>query len=225
MCDPNRVNFNNAIKSNNPNIFFGTSSRLKDDFDYYQDYVDQSVASGNYRLDVNYVDNCKKCLPRFGPRTNNASLSYGVSTVLPYSNPQFKNTVDVESILTNRNVPASRAYYGGVNPINVTKLPLHDAPICNNFLDPISTHLTNPPINYKGAAVNRFYDLTRDVQKNIFWDFSINTQLEAKDNHFERIPRTFGNQYNLPEYSLVNPQPVLTYALDSDKKIPCNYNY
>ncbi|ARF11236.1 hypothetical protein Klosneuvirus_1_93 [Klosneuvirus KNV1] len=35
--------------------------------------------------------------------------------------------------------------------------------------------------------INRFYDLGANPQMNVYWDSSINTQLEAKDNYRERV--------------------------------------
>jgi len=76
-----------------------------------------------------------------------------------------------------------------VNDIDVTKFSLQHARICNDFLDPIDTHLTHPPQNYRGMPINRFFNLPRHAQSNIFYDFAVNTKLEAKDNYRERIPR------------------------------------
>src|SRR5205085_8460510 len=116
-------------------------------------------------------------------------------------------TVDIESVLTNRNVQATKN--GTVNPINVTKFPVQNARICSNFLDPISTHLTNPPINYKDAPIDRFYDLNRNPQKNIFYDFAIITQLETKDNYMEKIPIPLEEQVPFPQNSYRNDIPKL----------------
>ncbi|ARF10587.1 hypothetical protein Hokovirus_2_114 [Hokovirus HKV1] len=173
---------------NNNSVFYGNSTKLIYDEDYYNDKIRQSTAVGNYNLDTNYVNNCQRCLSTLGPRTKQGPLSAGVSDVKPYSVPNFGNNVDIESILTNRNMPASKSSNGKLNPINVTNFRTYNLPTCGHFLDPVSTHLTNPPLNYKGISTNRFYDLNRNPQANIFWDFSVNTQLEIKDNFYEKMP-------------------------------------
>jgi len=38
-------------------------------------------------------------------------------------------------------------------------------------------------------SVNRFFDLPKNPQANIFYDFAINTNLEAIDNYRERVPK------------------------------------
>jgi hypothetical protein len=207
----------------NSSIFYGNSSRLKYDEDYYRDYLEQTTAVGNYFLDPNYIDNCQRCLPKFGPRTSQGSLSFGVSTPGPYTVPNFGNTVDVESILTNRNVQATKN--GTVNPINVTDIPVVNAKICSNFLDPISTHLTNPAINYKGLPINRFYDLNRNPQRNIFYDFATITQLETKDNYMERIPMPMEEQVTFPKNSYRNDAPKLFYGVPGSQGTFCTYTY
>lgn len=193
------------------NIFYGNSTKLIYDDDYYRDYLRQSTATGNYRLDPNYVDNCQKCLSTFGPRPSQGPLSIGVSDVKPYAVPNFKNTVDVESILTNRNVPNSKSATGKLNPINVTRMQTYNFPNCGHFLDPVSTHLTNPPLNYKGLATNRFYDLNRNPQLNIFWDFARNTQLEIKDNFVEKLPIPLENQV---VFNAVTERKVTPYVVN-----------
>ncbi len=52
----------------------------------------------------------------------------------------------------------------------------------NRYLDPITSRLTNPAFNYKEAPIDRFYNLNQNPQDNIFWNFAVNTDLEAKDN-------------------------------------------
>ena len=85
-----------------------------------------------------------------------------------------------------------------MNDIDVTQFKLQHARICNDFLDPLATHLTNPPSNYRGMSINRFHDLPKPAQANIFYDFAINTKLEAKDNFREKVPRLISYDPTLP---------------------------
>jgi hypothetical protein len=76
---------------------------------------------------------------------------------------------------------------------------LQHARICNDFLDPIASHLTNPPQNYREMAINRFYDLPTHPQANIFWDFAVNTHLESIDNYREPIKKLMPFDPALPK--------------------------
>lgn len=180
----------------NKGINFGHSSRLGYDRCYFEDELAQSVGPLLYKLNPNQIDNCEACLSVFGPRSGHNG--YGDSTTVGHRTAPAQDLVDVESILLNRNVIASKCKDGKVNDIDVTKFKLQHARICNDFLDPVASHLTNPPANYREMAINRFYDLPTHPQANIFWDFSVNTQLEAKDNYRERVPKYMKSDPALP---------------------------
>jgi len=152
---------------------------------YYTDRLSESVSPLLYQLNPNQINNCQACLSVFGPRASHNG--YGDSTSVGHTTSPAQDLVDVESILSNRNVIASKCKDGKVNDIDVTKFQLQHARVCNDFLDPLATHLTNPPQNYREMNINRFYDLGANPQMNVYWDSSINTQLEAKDNYRERV--------------------------------------
>jgi len=173
----------------NQGVNIGHSSRLDYDRCSINDDISQSVSPLLYKLNPNQINNCNACLSVFGPRPTQGSRSYGVSTSVGHVNAPSQQLVDTESILSNRNVIASKCKDGKVNDIDVTKFHLQHARVCNDFLDPVATHLTNPAANYRGMSINRFFNLNKNPQSNIFYDFAINTQLEAKDNYRERIPR------------------------------------
>lgn len=163
-----------------------TSSRLDYDACAYRDRLSESVSPLLYKLNPNQINNCEACLSVFGPRSGHNG--YGDSTTVGHRTAPAQDLVDVESILSNRNVIASKCKDGKVNDIDVTKFQLQHARICNDFLDPVATHLTNPSANYRGMSINRFYDLPTNPQQPIFWNFAVNTQLEAKDNYREKVP-------------------------------------
>lgn len=162
----------------------GHSSRLPYDKCAYEDRLSESVAPGNYRLAPYHITNCDACLSTFGPRGR-----YGVSTLTGHRTAPSQDLVDLESVLTNRNVLQSKCKDGKVNDIDVTKFRLQHVRACNNYLDPVASRLTNPVSNYRGIGLNRFYELDRDPQANIFWNFARNTTLEARDNHRVTIPK------------------------------------
>lgn len=166
----------------------GHSSRLSSDTTAIRDSVRESTNSLFYRVNPDVNDSCSPCLSLHGPRPSNGSRSFGVSTVVGNNHSPAQQLTDVESILTNRNVIASSGKDGRVNNIDVSKFKLQHARTCNDFLDPISTHLTDPTSNYRGLAINRFFDLPKDPQANIFYSWAVNTKLEAIDNFEMRAP-------------------------------------
>ena len=190
----------------NRGIQYGHSSRLIYDTQCYQDQLSESVSPLLYKLNPNQINNCSACLSVFGPRG-----SYGDSTTVGHRTAPSQDLVDVESILSNRNVIASKCKDGKVNDIDVNKFQLQHARICNDYLDPIATHLTNPPQNYRELSINRFHDLPTPAQANIFWNFAVNTSLESKDN------------YQAANVRLIKFDPALPKEFKGKNK-PCKYN-
>lgn len=182
----------------NHGINIGHSSKLIYDKCAYDDYIQESTAPLLYKLNPILTTSCSPCMSVFGPRSSKDG--YGVSTVgdINATSQRLRNT-DIESILSNRNVMASKCRDAMVNPIDVTKFTLQHARTCNDFLDPIATRLTNPSANYRGMSINRFFDLPKNPQANIYWDGAVNTKLEAKDNFRERVPRLMRYDPTLPK--------------------------
>lgn len=194
----------------NQGVNIGHSSNLIYDRCAYDDYLSESVGPLLYRLNPNQINNCNACLSVFGPRSRSGPPSYGVSTTVGHTSAISQDLVDVESILSNRNVIASKCKDGKVNDIDVTKFHLQHAKLCNDYLDPLATHLTDPPQNYRGMSINRFHNLPKNPQANIFYEFAVNTKLEAKDNYKPIIPK------------LINYDPAQPSELKG-KQRPCRY--
>jgi hypothetical protein len=160
----------------------GYSSRLPYDTETYN-RLSESVGPGKYRLNTDHAYNESPCLQTLGPRgTNGASILYG-HVVAP-----SQKLVGIESILTNRNVRRSGAKRGTLNPVDVTKFQLQHRSVCNNTLNPNNTRFTHPPTSYRGVPVNRFVNLLNDPQEHIFYNFEVNTTLEARDNWIPNVP-------------------------------------
>jgi len=151
----------------------GYSTRLPYDNCAYPDKLLESTGPLNYRLNINQIHNCKRCLNHngAGPR----------STVY-------------------RNVKASKCKRGHVNPINLTTGKPFNYNTCDSYLHPEYSRLSQPASGYKGLPTNRFYNLLNDPQANIFQDFQKNTRLEAKDNWNPEIPLLWNNNVLPVEY-------------------------
>lgn len=176
----------------------GHSSRLGYDNCYYDDRLVESTGPVQYRINGNYLENCNKCLSTLGPRSS--YMGHGVSTAVGHPQATSQKLVDVESVLSNRNVKTTKCKRGNVNPIRPSDYKNKHSSICNNFLDPMSSRLTYPAATYRDMAVNRFYNLPNDPQVPIFYDFATNTSLEAKDNFIPHL--------TLPMKDQAGPTPV-----------------
>lgn len=169
---------------------FGHSSRLPYDDGVYEDKLRESTAPLGYRLSPDQMYNCKDCLSTLGPRGGRSGVSKRGTTGYAAS----QDLVDVESVLSNRNVKRSKLRSQGVNPVDVTQHKLVHARVCNNYLNPEATRLSYPASNYRDMPINRFYTLHKDPQANIFWDAAVNTRLEAIDNFKPDVPVPWGDR-------------------------------
>lgn len=166
----------------------GHSSRLLYDDNVYPDKLVESQSPLTYRMNVNQIRNCNRCLSTLGPRSR-----FGVSTLGDLKSAESQDLADLESIFTNRNVKTSKSKLGHVNPVNPldNQQNLSNNKFCGNAINPEHSRLSYPAQNYRNMSVNRFYNLIHDPQENLFWNFSINTKLEAKDNFKPNIPNVW----------------------------------
>ncbi len=194
---------NPTMKQNtctNSGFNYGNSSRLQYDTSYIMDSEEQSTAPLESVLDPNRVKNCNQCLSLNGPRP---SLN-GWGDSIPIANPGLtpaQQLTDIDSIMSNRNVKASRDKNGGLNPVDLSKFKLYDAATCGKTLDPLSSLLTYPKQLNRETSINRFYDLNINPQKNIYWNWTTNSQLEARDNYKTPYPYSLNEdiQEELPQ--------------------------
>lgn len=180
-------------------VNIGYSSRLPYDECAYDDKLYESVGPLKYQLNPDKIYNCDACLSTLGPRSG--FMGFGVSTPVKNQPALSQNgqMVDIESILSNRNVPASKCRKNELNPINVTKFPVKHPRVCNSFINPLSSRLSYPPATYRDAGINRFYNLNKNPQANIYWDTATNTSLELKDNYHGTIPDIWAAYPSLPK--------------------------
>jgi len=175
----------------------GHSSKLIYDCCAYNDRLDESTSPVKYRLNENQIHNCNQCLSTLGPRSS-SPRGQGVSTSIKVDHPiaTSQELVDVESILSNRNVKSSKCRRDQINQINLTdveQFKLSHMRICNDALNPFSSRLSMPAANYRDMSVNRFYNLSQFPQEPIFYDFAINTVLEEKDNFLAQSPKLWAD--------------------------------
>jgi len=193
----------------NSGFNFGVSSRLQYDPTFISDDIEQSVAPLQSILDPNRVKNCSQCFNLNGPRPGHN----GWGDNIPIANPGLtpaQQLVDVDSIMSNRNVKASRDKRGMVNPIDVFKFKTYDTKLCDRGLDPLASISTYPKQLYREMSINRFYDLNINPQVNIFWNWAVNSQLEAKDNYDNPYPYFLTEDNSLPSPLTGKVQPCKT---------------
>jgi hypothetical protein len=159
----------------------------------YDIQLNHSTSPYFHIMNTDRIYNCNGCLPSFGP----VSSHMGVSASTPVGNAiaASQRCVDIDSVLSNRNVKISKCKEANVNPINVTKIKTKNLPICKNIIDGEHTKLSDPAMFYRGIAINRFHDLQRNPQEHIYYDWAINTDLEMKDNFDPDMP-DISNMFN-----------------------------
>jgi len=171
----------------NSGFNFGSSSRLGYDTNNIDERIEQSTAPLKSILDPNRVRNCNECYSLNGPRAS--KNGYGLS--IPIQNPSItpaQDLVDMDSVMTNRNVKTTKTRRGMVNDVDLGKYKLYDAKLCNRGLDPMSSILSYPKQLYREMSINRFYDNNINPQLNIYWNGAVNSRLEAKDNFNYDLP-------------------------------------
>lgn len=181
----------------------GNSNRLVYDKCFYPDNLSESVAPGDYRLQQYSTYNDGSCLAPFGVKFDLRGNS--VSTLGQVGPAMSQRLVDVESNLSNRGLPQSRCRTGRVNLTDPNKQQFNHRENCNSLLSPEYSHHTSSPKNLKGAQINRFYNLLKNPQEPIFYDFAENTTLEAKDNYRPQVPKFFDNEPYPVEECKKNP--------------------
>ena len=194
---------NDVNACSNSGFNFGRSDLLNYDPETIKDDIEQSTAPLMSVLDPNRIKNCNQCLSVFGPRASHN----GWGDNIPIPNPGVapaQELVDIDSVMTNRNVKASNSKRGNVNDIDVFKYKTYDSTLCNKDLDPLSSLLTYPKQLYREVSINRFIDLNINPQVNIYYDGAQNSQLEASDNYDLPYPYFF-NMSVLPKVAPGKP--------------------
>lgn len=184
----------------------GISSRLGYDEDTYSDKIKESVSPMIYKLEPSQYSNKQSCLSNLGPRSGHNGI--GISTVCDCRLLPNPDLTDLESVLTNRNIPLSKSGMGNTNMLDIDSVKLNNINECNTFLNSEPSMLTYPPRTFKGMSINRFIDLPRNNQAVIYWNTAVNTTLEAKDNFKTKLPTVKNFDPSLPREikETYNPQ-------------------
>lgn len=216
----NRVYDNKIIPSNSKDVCtnsgfnFGRSSNLVYDPEHIEDDINQSTSPMLSTMDPNRISNCNKCLSLNGPRSSHNGWEDSIVVDNPGVAPAQQVT-DIESILLNLNLKNSKTKKGGVNPVDVFKFETYDATLCNKDLDPLDTLLTYPKQLYREMSINRFYDLNKNPQENIYYSWTENSQLTAKDNYDNPYPFVQPEDGTLPDPINGKSKPCRTICKDS----------
>ncbi len=195
-------------------LYTGHFSNPKYDKCAYPEDLYESTAPYAYVMNTDRIHNCNGCLTTFGPR--GGLMGAGASSPTGDVIAAAQQNVDIDSVMSNRNVPLSKCKRGKVNPVDVTRIKTKNLPVCNDYLDSQHSKMTDPAMFYRGAPINRFYDLNKDPQANIFYDWAVNTSLEAKDNFIPELPEP------LTDVDLVPGVPTSTTRPRDPSWIPCS---
>jgi hypothetical protein len=185
-------------------VFYGTSTRLPYDECAFAEKVQREVSPLAYRLSPDQIYNGSGCLSTFGPRSSGGGKGVDVSRIKKTGFAPSQDLVDLESQMSGRNTKRSKCKSGEVIPLNM-RHHLYDQDECNTFLSPEATRLILPSMMFRGARINRFINLPRDPQANIYWDQAVNSRLEAKDNFKVPIPMLWADRVS-PQETFGNVQ-------------------
>lgn len=163
----------------------GHYSRPKYDNCAYPDSLSQSTGPYAYIMNTDARHNCNGCLSTFGPVSG--FMGAGVSSQTGDVVAAAQENIDVDTIMSNRNVPISKCKRGKVNPISLDEIKTVNTQVCDDLLNIQHSRLTDPAMFYRDSAINRFYDLPKDPQANIFYDFPVSSKQQAKDNFVPEI--------------------------------------
>jgi hypothetical protein len=70
-------------------------------------------------------------------------------------------------------------------------------------------------------SINRFYDLNLNPQKNIFYNWAVNSQLEATDNYDNPYPYFFTMDESLPVSITTDEMRENMAMIDNENKKAC----
>lgn len=185
------------------NKYSRSSTRLMYDNCAAKDYVRKSVSPGKYNLDPSRIYNKKKVRHGVG-----VVGTYGVSHPELDSVAPKQALIDIDSFLSNRNIPASDCPKNGANMgrVNFNKFKHAEVPDIADDLVPTNSLLDVPKAQMRGMAIDRFHYLHRDLQSHIFYDFSRNTTLEAKDNYEPETDTPMNQSEFQPKGGKINPK-------------------
>lgn len=150
----------------------GRFTKLRYDQDAYNDSLSRSTDPLLYKLDPHYANNCNPCFAAHGPRNSNTH------TMEP------GQKIDVDSILRGVNKINSKSINGQI-PDSLQRYHTTVPIDCSNAFEQSSSRYTHPIHENKGLNTSdmRLSYPLHDPQCNIFENFSVDTRLQAKDNH------------------------------------------
>ena len=160
---------------------------------------ERSSGPGIYRLYAGVGDNCQKCFSYNGPANSNADVSVARSGC----GGGFGNMIDVESSLSNRNLPLGECndeqrktgYLSHQSNIVNTKP-------CSNFLERSESRFTHPLDSYRGMSTFDYAlhpHLAINPQCNIYNGEELSTRLHAKDTYVMPEQTLWDDGSSLPD--------------------------
>jgi hypothetical protein len=187
-----------------PTPTFGQGwTRLKNDREYIQTDLKQSIAPLEFALDPSYAERCEPCISMEGGWIGKQGVSYDAS----------KPIIDTESDLFNLNRLLSKdpqfKYHpscitkdcmGVMNGCDACQPKLYHFRECGNKNE--YTRTSNPVSTMRETGVNRFQPICLNPQDPSRWEhpgeIGINYRMVVKDNHVPCIPHPIDQTPALP---------------------------
>lgn len=178
-------------------------SRINYDDDAYKLKLERATAPGDYRLFMNYNENCNKCFPLNGP--NNAKSDVSITD-------QWGGMAELESHLTNRINKLVEDNQFGKND-DYKNIKVNHKNNCPESIAPEDTRFTNPIESYRSMDTTQYkYSpfLHVNSQCEIQEDrIGLNSRLSVKDN-FAKLVAMANSDPNAPisKHTRVRPIPL-----------------
>lgn len=190
------------------------STRIPYDECAYREEVKQSIIPGHYHLYDGQYENNGKCILYSGPRNTRTYNSSEISQV------ERNSLVDVDSILSGRNVPLTKCMDGRtLEDLNkqYSKVSIQDPKLCSDFLLPTESRYSHPADNIKGMPCTGCFPLEYpfiDPKEFVFWGHNgiprngLGTRNFVKDNYKPNYSDTINDVSVRPQEGNITQQTI-----------------
>jgi hypothetical protein len=160
-------------------------------------HTERSVSVGEYRLFPGFVENCKQCFSATGP----IGSKVDVSTAKENASTQWGEMSQIESELTNRNIPATKCNDNATNT-TYKKNKVYNKTACNPIFNSEDTRFTNPTQAYRSMSLTSY-----QLQPHLFSNpqcyiqddrLGLNSRGKAKDSYKMPLPAFLDKGEALP---------------------------
>lgn len=146
-----------------------------------------NVKQFDFQLYMGQQKNCDRCFQIYG----------GVPTGHWYDSKN-SHLVDQETVLKNQSYSRFGCGRDNVRYLDVNQQNPDADQYFSKFLSADPTLLSHPKWHYRELVVDRFFDHPRAQESHVFWDYSANSRLQAKDAFVQLYPTPISANPSIP---------------------------